>query len=122
MLSTVNEERRKRRRLRIRKKVIGTAQRPRLSVFKSSKHIYVQLVDDSAGVTLAAATTNTKDAKAGGKKSFANVAGAKEIGKLIGERGKAAGVELVVFDRSGYPYHGVIKAIAEAAREAGLKF
>lgn len=113
---------RSRRRLRIRKKLIGTADRPRLCVFKSLKHLYVQVVDDTAGRTLAEATTNTKVMKEGGRKSFANIDSAKKIGKDIGEKAKTAGISLVVFDRSGYQYHGIVKAVAEAAREAGLKF
>lgn len=117
-----SKERRQKRRYRIRKKIVGTAERPRLSVFKSLKHLYVQVIDDANAVTLAAATTNSKAAKADGKKSFANVNGAKALGREIAEKAKAAGVENVVFDRSGYPYHGVVKAIADAAREAGLKF
>lgn len=114
-----NTDKRQKRRLRIRKKVVGTAERPRLSIFKSLKHLYAQVVDDSTGKTLAAVTTNIKDNRG---KSFANINGAKTIGKQIAERATAAGVTQVVFDRSGYPYHGVVKAIAESAREAGLKF
>lgn len=122
MLLQKKEATRMRRRLRIRKKVLGTAQRPRLCVYKSLKHLYVQAVDDTTGRTLAAVTTNTKAAKDGGKKSFANIAMAKTIGQAIGGKLKEAGVTQVVFDRSGYPYHGIVKAIAESAREAGLKF
>lgn len=121
MLAT-GQEKRQRRRWRIRKKVVGTAERPRLCMFKSSRHIYVQIIDDTAGHTLAAATTNTKDAKSGGKKSFCNIPSAQQMGKAIAERAKSAGIESVVFDRSGYPYHGVVKALADSAREAGLKF
>jgi len=121
MLITGNEKRQKRR-WRIRKKVVGTAERPRLAVFKSSRHIYVQLIDDAAGHTLAAATTNTKANKSGDKKSFCNVAGAQAVGREVAGKAKTAGIENVVFDRGGYPYHGVVKALAEAAREAGLKF
>jgi large subunit ribosomal protein L18 len=121
MIGTARDKREKRR-LRIRKKIVGTAERPRLSLFKSLKHLYVQLTDDTAGRTLASATTNTKANKAGGKKSFANVSGAQTLGKEIADKAKSAGVDSIVFDRSGYPYHGVIKAVAEAAREAGLKF
>jgi large subunit ribosomal protein L18 len=122
MIATTSKEKRDKRRLRIRKKIVGTAERPRLSVFKSLKHLYVQVTDDATGRTLAAATTNTKANKADGKKSFANVAGAKALGREIADKAKAAGVDAIVFDRSGYPYHGIIKAVAEAAREAGLKF
>ena len=122
MLDTKNLDRREKRHLRIRKKIQGTSQRPRLSVYKSLKHLYVQLMDDQSGRCLVSATTNTKANKAGGKKSFANVESAKELGRQLAEKAKAAGNELVVFDRSGYRYHGVIKAVADAAREAGLKF
>jgi large subunit ribosomal protein L18 len=122
MLTKGKVEGRTRRRMRIRKKIIGTAERPRMTVFRSLKHIYVQVIDDAASRTLVATSTNTKAAKADGKKSFANVAGAKAVGREVAEKAKAAGVTEVVFDRSGYQYHGVIKAIAESAREAGLKF
>ncbi|MBX7246512.1 MAG: 50S ribosomal protein L18 [Candidatus Sumerlaeaceae bacterium] len=111
-----------RRRMRIRKKVVGTAERPRLCVNKSLRHIYVQVIDDAAGKTVASYTTNTKAAKAGDKKTFANIASAKVAGAEVAKRAIAAGVTAVVFDRGGYPYHGVVKALAEAAREAGLKF
>ncbi len=121
MLST-GKEKRQRRRWHIRKKVVGSAERPRLCVFKSLKHMYVQVIDDSQGRTLAAATTNTKSNKAGDKKSFCNLANAQQIGREVAEKAKAAGVETVVFDRSGYPYHGIVKTLADAAREAGLKF
>jgi large subunit ribosomal protein L18 len=122
MLTQDKEVSRKRRRMRIRKKVSGTTDRPRLCVCKSLKHLYAQVVDDSIGKTLTTATTNTKSNKASGKHSFANIASAKALGRQIAEKAKASGVTQVVFDRSGYPYHGIIKAIAEAAREAGLKF
>lgn len=115
-------EKRQRRRFRIRKKVFGTAERPRLAIAKSLKHLYVQIIDDESGRTLAAATTNTKANKASGAKSFANVANGTALGQQIAEQAKTAGVGAVVFDRSGYPYHGIIKAVAEAAREGGLKF
>lgn len=121
MIATAREKREKRR-LRIRKKIAGTAERPRLSVYKSLKHLYVQVTDDMTGRTLASATTNTKSNKGSGKKSFANIPSAQALGREIADKAKAAGVEGIVFDRSGYPYHGVIKAVAEAAREAGLKF
>ncbi len=113
---------RSKRRFRIRKRVTGTAERPRLCVFKSLKHLYVQLIDDVNGHTLASATTNTLASKQGGKISFSIVENAKLMGKKIAEQAKSAGVENVVFDRSGYPYHGAVKAVAEAARESGLKF
>src|SRR5689334_6756998 len=105
---------------RIRTKVMGTAERPRLNVYRSTKHIYVQLIDDMEGKTIAAVGTN--EGKKGAKKTGGNLAAAKEIGKKIAEAAKAKGVTKVVFDRGGYLYHGRIKAIADAAREAGLQF
>jgi len=122
MLGTRDLDRRQKRHLRIRKKVQGTAERPRLSIYKSSKHLYVQLVDDQAGHSLMCVSTNTKANKAGGKKSFANLVSAQELGGQVAEKARGAGHESVVFDRSGYRYHGIVKAIADAAREAGLKF
>ena len=104
---------------RIRHKVKGTAQRPRLCVFRSLKHIYAQVIDDAQGRTLAAASSNEEGA---GRTSGGNVAGAKAVGLLIAERAKAKGVRKVVFDRGGYLYHGRVRALAEAAREAGLEF
>ena len=104
---------------RIRHKVRGSAERPRLAVFRSLKHIYAQVIDDRAGQTVAAASSGEKSAKVA---SGGNVAGAKEIGKLIAERAKSKGVSKVVFDRGGYLYHGRVKALADAAREAGLEF
>jgi len=105
--------------VRIRRKVKGTAERPRLCVYRSLNHIYVQLIDDMAGATLVAAGSNEKT---DGKKGGGNLMAAKQIGKLIAERAKAKGVIQVVFDRGGYRYHGRVKALADAAREAGLKF
>lgn len=102
---------------RIRKTLSGTSERPRLAVFRSVKHIYAQVIDDTQGHTMAAASSNEKDAKNGG-----NIAGAKEIGKRVAERAKDKGIKAVVFDRGGYQYHGRVKALAEAAREAGLEF
>jgi large subunit ribosomal protein L18 len=104
---------------RIRHRVHGSEERPRLAVFRSLKHIYAQVIDDRKGHTLAAASSGEKDSKVG---SGGNVAGAKEVGKLIAERAKAKGVNKVVFDRGGYLYHGRIKALADAARKAGLEF
>jgi large subunit ribosomal protein L18 len=107
--------------VRIRKKLRGTTDRPRLAVFRSTAHIYAQVIDDSKGVTLVAASSAEKPS--GGKKSTGgNVAAAKEIGKRVAERAKENGIGKVVFDRGGYLYHGRIKALAEAAREAGLEF
>lgn len=105
--------------VRIRRKLQGTAERPRLSVYRSLNHIYVQVIDDLNGVTLVSANSNEK---AGSKKSGGNVASAKEIGKAVAERARAKGITKVVFDRGGYLYHGRVKALAEAAREAGLQF
>ena len=119
-----NQEKAKRlsrRRQHVRKKLYGTAQRPRLSVYRSGKHIYAQLIDDMAGKTLAAASSTNKDVL-GELKHGANVAAAKSVGKAIAERGKAAGVVEVAFDRGGRMYHGRVKALADAAREGGLKF
>ncbi len=105
---------------RIRKKMSGTAARPRLNVYRSLNHIYAQLIDDAAGQTMVYAST-LEDAKSGST-ATGNLASAKEVGKRIAERAKTKGVEAVVFDRGGYLYHGRIKALADAAREAGLKF
>jgi len=112
------QRRTQRQRYRIRQRAFG---RPRLSVFRSSKHIYAQVIDDAKGVTLAAACSSEKDLK-GALKSGADVAAAAAVGKLLAERAKQAGVSQVVFDRGGYIYHGRVKALAEAAREAGLDF
>ncbi|MFD1954051.1 50S ribosomal protein L18 [Paenibacillus thailandensis] len=109
------------RHLRVRKKITGTAARPRLSVFRSSKHIYAQLIDDVQGVTIAAASTVDKEL-AGQIGNGGNVESARKVGALVAERAKAKGVTQVVFDRSGYLYHGRIQALADAAREAGLEF
>jgi large subunit ribosomal protein L18 len=109
-----------RRHRRVRKKIHGTALRPRLAVFRSNKHLSVQLIDDDAGVTLAAASTNEADLRAAG--SGASVEAAGRVGTLVAERAKAAGIEKVVFDRGGFAYHGRIAAVASAAREAGLEF
>jgi large subunit ribosomal protein L18 len=105
---------------RIRKKLQGTTERPRLSVFRSTNNIAVQIIDDQKGVTLLSATT--LEGRKQGKKQGGNLAAAKEIGKTIAERAKAKGITKVVFDRGGYLYHGRIKALADAAREAGLQF
>ena len=115
------DEKRERRKHSIRKKVNGTAERPRLSVFRSSKHIYAQVIDDVAHQTIATASTLDEQlvpSLAGLKKSEK----AKKIGAAIAERCKAKGIEAVVFDRNGFIYHGRVQALADAAREAGLKF
>ncbi len=113
-------QKRNRRRMHIRKKIAGNAECPRLSVFRSAKHIMAQLIDDETGKSLAAASTYEKDIRA--NKGLATCEGAKKIGSLIAERGKAKGIDKVVFDRGGYLFHGRIKALADAAREKGLKF
>jgi large subunit ribosomal protein L18 len=103
---------------RIRRKLAGTAERPRLAVFRSVAHIYAQVIDDAAGKTLASASSVDK----GNRTNGGNVAAAKAIGKLVAEKAKEKGIKQVVFDRGGYQYHGRIKALADAAREAGLEF
>jgi large subunit ribosomal protein L18 len=103
---------------RIRRKLAGTSERPRLAIFRSVAHIYAQVIDDSKGVTLVSASSVDK----GGRTNGGNVAAAKAIGKLVAERAKEKGVTRVVFDRGGYAYHGRVKALADAARAAGLEF
>ena len=110
-------EARSRRRRRIRGKVAGTAQRPRLSVFRSNREIYAQVIDDATGATLAAARSAEVDAK-----GLDKTAVARKVGELVGERARQKNIETVVFDRSGYLYHGRVKALAEGAREGGLAF
>ena len=105
---------------RIREKVSGTAQRPRLNVYRSLNHIYTQLIDDASGTTIASASSMTK--KGEDRASGGNVAAATAVGRLIADRAKEKGVTRVVFDRGGYLYHGRIKALADAARAAGLEF
>ena len=113
---------RARRRQRVRHELrVKSSGRPRLSVFRSSQHIYAQIIDDVRGVTLAAASTTEKEVK-GGLKTGANVDAAKAVGKLVAERAIAAGVKEVVFDRGSYLFHGRVKALADAAREGGLSF
>jgi large subunit ribosomal protein L18 len=111
-------ESRGRIRARIRRKVTGTPERPRLAVFKSLKHIYAQVIDDATGQTLFSASSREKDSSAKG----ANAAAAKAVGALIAKKAKDKGITRVVFDRGGYLYHGNIKALADAARENGLEF
>src|SRR5260221_14769873 len=111
-------ESRGRIRERIRRKVLGTAERPRLAVFKSLKHIYVQVIDDATGRTVVSASSRDKDSAVKG----ANTAAAKAVGAAIAKKAKDKGVTRVVFDRGGYLYHGNIKALADAARENGLEF
>ncbi len=111
-------ESRGRIRERIRRRLAGTSERPRLAIFKSQKYIYAQVIDDAAGKTLASASSRDKDAGAKG----ANAAAAKAVGALIARRAKDKGISSVVFDRGGYLYHGNVKALADAARENGLEF
>jgi large subunit ribosomal protein L18 len=110
-----------RRRHHVRSRITGTAERPRLTVFRSSKHIYAQLIDDLTGVTLAAASTNTKDLR-DGIKYGGNVKAAVAVGKKLAEDAKTKGIQKAAFDRGHYRYHGRIKALADAAREGGLQF
>ena len=112
------EGRRKKIHYRIRRKIQGTAERPRLSVYRSNRAIYCQLIDDVQGHTLLAASTMDKEVPNTGNK----VEQSKAVGKLLGERAKAAGITTLVFDRGGYLYHGRVKALAEGVREGGLKF
>ena len=109
---------RKKRHKRVRSKISGTPDRPRLNVFRSEKHIYAQVIDDTKGVTLCSASSVEKDFEGSGS----NKEAAKKVGTKIAERAVAGGVETVVFDRGGYIYHGRVKELAEAAREGGLKF
>ncbi|HEY9007300.1 50S ribosomal protein L18 [Ohtaekwangia sp.] len=112
-----NQERRTRIKAGVRKKISGTSDRPRLSVFRSNRGLYVQIIDDSKGVTVASASTSEL-----GEKTSLNVESSKNVGKKIAEKAIATGVQSIVFDRNGYLYHGNIKALAEGAREGGLKF
>ena len=112
---------RRRRHMRVRRKVIGTATRPRLNVYRSLNNIYVQVIDDKAGHTLVSASTLEADLQESLTDKL-KVDQAKEIGKIVAERAKAAGIEQVVFDRGGYRYHGRVKAVAEGSREGGLVF
>lgn len=115
--SSIKNVRRTRRKIGLRKRLFGTPERPRLSVFRSSKHLYAQIIDDLAGKTLASASTVDQKAEKG-----ANVEAAKVVGKALAEKAKAAGVSAVAFDRNGFKYHGRVKALADAAREGGLQF
>ena len=115
---TNSNQARLKRHARVRSKISGTAECPRLDVFRSNSNIYAQIIDDVNGVTLAAASSNEKDFKENGS----NKEGARKVGQLIAERAAAKGIEQVVFDRGGYIYHGRVKELAEGAREGGLKF
>jgi len=108
-----------RRHSRVRRHVAGTAERPRLAVFRSNRHVVAQVIDDRAGVTLAAASTLETDLRGG---ATGNAEAAAKVGTLVAERAKAAGIEKVVFDRGGFRYHGRVAALADAARDAGLEF
>lgn len=112
---------RKKRHQRVRNKVTGTAEKPRLNVFRSTKHMYAQIIDDMAGKTLAAASTLDADVKAE-LSSTSNKEAAKKVGELVAKRAKENGIEEVTFDRGGYIYHGRVQSLAEGAREGGLKF
>ena len=119
MAKTSKNQIRQRIHTRIRRRVRGTSERPRLAVFRSVKHIYAQVIDDTQGQTIVAAGSIENNA---GEKSGGNIAGAKAIGKLVAQRAQDKGIKSVVFDRGGYHYHGRVKALADAAREAGLEF
>jgi len=116
---TTKNAARKQRHQRVRRKVVGTEERPRLNVYRSNKHIYAQLINDETGTTLISASTKEKDLTL---ENTGNIEAAKYVGEQIAKRGKDAGISAVVFDRGGYKYHGRIKALAEAAREEGLEF
>lgn len=119
MARLTRAEARERRHRRVRKKIVGTAERPRLCVYKSLRHIYAQLIDDESGRTLAAAST--LDPQFDGSRGC-NIESAKAVGRLIAARARERGIDCVVFDRGGYLYHGRVRALADAAREGGLKF
>jgi len=121
MSKVSRQERRVRKHVRVRKTVTGTSERPRLNVFRSSKHIYAQIVDDFKGHTLTTASSLSKEL-AEALKTGANKAAARAVGKLIAQKAKEKNISKVVFDRGGYQYHGRIKELADGAREAGLKF
>ena len=115
------EDHRRRIHLRMRKRLVGTGERPRLCVHRSTKHIRAQVIDDASGRTIVSASSLDKEVRAK-LKGGGNIAASKVVGKEIAERAKSKGIEQVVFDRGGYQYHGRVQALAEAAREAGLKF
>ncbi len=120
-MSEKSQQARQRRHLRVRQRVVGTPERPRLNVFRSDKHIYAQVIDDSAGHTLASASTVDVQLRSeAAKKSKTDAA--RLVGRLVAQRALEAGIRQVVFDRGGYQYHGRVKALADAAREAGLEF
>ena len=117
-MTNSKREARIRRHRRVRKNIRGTPERPRLAVFRSARHIYAQVIDDAHGRTLAAASTTEPDVRSGGGST---VDAAKSVGKLVGERAKAAGISSVVFDRGGFKFHGRVAGLADGAREAGLE-
>ena len=110
------------RKKRVRKKIKGTPERPRLTVFKTAKHIYAQIVDDDSGKTLLSASTVSQDLRDKAKGISGNMKGAQLVGETIGKKGKQKGIKAVVFDRNGFLFHGRVKALADAARENGLEF
>jgi large subunit ribosomal protein L18 len=116
------QQRLQRRKWSVRSSIFGTVERPRLSVFRSDKHIYAQVIDDYAGRTLAAAASTSAEVRGADLANGGNIAAAKAVGKAIAEQAKAAGITKVAFDRGGRIYHGRVKALADAAREAGLQF
>lgn len=117
MANRTTAELRQARHARLRKRILGTATRPRLAVFRSLQHIYAQVIDDASGTTLAAASSQEKDLKVTG-----NAEGAKKVGLALAERAKAKGISAVVFDRGGFRYHGRVATLADGAREGGLEF
>ncbi len=121
MAKLTRRERIRKKHLRVRKKVFGTSERPRLSVYKSLKHIYAQIIDDTKGVTLVSASTLDKELR-GKLSELTKTEEAREVGRLIAKRALEKGIKMVVFDRGGFIYHGRIKALAEGAREGGLEF
>lgn len=121
MTTSTRRAARIRRHIRVRKKVEGTSERPRLNVFRSLEHIYVQIIDDSTGSTLVSASTVDVELR-GDLAKLSKTEQAKAVGKAAAERAKAKGIESVVFDRGGYPYHGRVKALADGSREGGLHF
>ena len=120
MAKLTKKQLRRRRHNRLRKNIIGTAERPRMSVFVSNAHIYVQFIDDDAETTLATASTLSSEFKESGE--TANVKGAEALGIMAAEKAKAVGISNVVFDRGGFTYHGKVKAVADSARKSGIKF
>ena len=119
MSNHTKQEARRRRHFRVRKKIVGTAARPRLAVFRSNKHIVAQVIDDGAGHTIVAASTHESDLRSG---PTSTVEAAQKVGEIVADRARSQGITTVVFDRGGYRYHGRVAALAAAARDAGLEF